>query len=145
MIEIVVAIAILAMILGLGLFISLDFAKSYNFRSERSTIVSILQKARGESINNIGQTRHGVRFESSPLKYIIFECPSVTPQCTSYTAEPTDSPIDSSYGISVTNPSLPFNVIFNQLDGTTNSTSIVVNDGTKSYTISVNSEGRIDW
>ena len=145
LIEIIISISILSMIAALGLFISLDFAKSYNFRSEKNTIVSILEKARGESINNIGKVRHGVHFQANPLKYIIFECPSLNPQCTSYTSGAADLSIDSSYGVSITSPSLPFDAIFNQLDGGSSAVSITILDGTKSSTISVNSEGRIDW
>ena len=145
LIEIIISIAILGIIAALGLFISMDFAKGYNFRSEKNVVVSLLQKARGESLNNIDQTRHGVHFQASPLKYIIFECPTATPQCASYTSNSNDLVIDPSYNVSITNPSLPFDVIFNQLDGTSNALAIVVDDGTKSYTISINAEGRIDW
>jgi len=151
--EILIAITLLVIIMMLGLFISFDFYKSYAFRSERDIIVSVLQKARNQSLNNINQTRHGVHFEETPfLKYIIFECPLGTPQCTSYTANPsTDIVIDSSYGIAITAPSLPFDVVFDQLNGScvssncTGPLTIIVSYDAKSYDISVNSEGQIDW
>ncbi len=149
LIEILVAMGIFILILTLGLLISMDFAKSFSYRSERNDIGSILQKARGESLNNINQTRHGVHFQGSPLKYIVFECPAATPQCTSYSASSSDYSLDPSYGISVLSPALPFDIIFDQINGScvncANPTSIKVSDGTKQYTISINSEGRIDW
>src|SRR5439155_93802 len=76
LIEIMIAVGILAIIATLGLFVSFDFYKGYAFRSEKSIVVSTLQKARDESLSNINQTRHGVHFGASPLQYIIFECPS---------------------------------------------------------------------
>src|SRR5438105_2008049 len=91
LIEIIIAIAILAIILTLGLFISFDFYKSYAFRSEKNIIVSVLQKARGQALNNINQARHGVSFQSG--QYIIFECKFATPQCTDYTGADTSKDI----------------------------------------------------
>ena len=161
LIEVLIAMAILVIILSLGLFISFDFYKSYAFRSEKNIVVSVLQKARSESLNNINQTRHGVHFEASPsLKYILFECPAASPQCTYYnTGSSTDIIIDSSYGASIANPlPLPFDVIFGQLSGDCIPSSgatpfacdslnqpITISYGARSYNITVNSEGRIDW
>ena len=149
LLEILVAIGILSFIFALGLFISMDFAKSYNFQSQNDMVSSVLQKARGQSVNNINQVRHGVHFQGSPLQFIIFECPSGTPQCTSYTASASDFSITPSYDISITAPSLPFDIIFDQLNGDClscgSAVNITVNDGTRSYTIEVNSEGKISW
>src|SRR5258706_4507626 len=84
LVEIAIVIILLMTIISLGLFISFDFYKNFAFRSEKSTIISILQKARSQSLNNIDEVRHGVHFAASPLTYIVFECPTATPQCTSY-------------------------------------------------------------
>ena len=154
-IELLISVAILAIILSLGLFIGFDFYKTFSFHSEKNTIVSVLQKARSQSLNNINQTRHGVRFEnSSGLKYIIFECDSVNPQCDSY-AEANIAKnilIDSSYGISINSPTLPFDVVFEQLNGdciissTFNCSDVIsINSESQSYNININNRGRIDW
>src|SRR3989344_3331593 len=103
LVEILIVVAILVVIFSFGLFISFDFYKSYSFHSEKSTIVSILQKARNQSLNNINESRHGVHFSASPLQYIIFECnPGVL--CTDYSEADTskDIIIEPSYGISIT-------------------------------------------
>lgn len=149
-VEVLIAVALLAIITSFGLFISFDFYKSYAFRSEKSTIVSVLQKARSQSLNNINQTRHGVHFQASPLQYVIFECSST---CVSYPgSSSSDIIIDSSYGISIAPPALPFDVVFDQLSGSCVSSNcsttplvITANYGAKSYNISVNNEGQIDW
>jgi|SRR3989344_3122022 len=148
LIEILVSIAILAVIASLGLFISMDFFRSYSFRSEESVIVSVLQKARSESMNNIDQSRHGVHFITG--HYVIFECPSI---CTIYPgSNSSDLIINTSYGSTISPPALPFDVIFEQLTGncvTLNCSSapltITATDNGKTQDIVVNSEGRIDW
>ena len=150
LVEILITIVILVVIFSFGLFISFDFYRSYASHSEKNIIVSVLQKARNQSLSNINQTRHGVYF-SDPLTYTIFECPSLTPQCTSYTADPsTDVTINPSYGVSVTGT--PFEVVFDQLNGScvttnclTTPLSITINADGKTQVITVNSEGRIDW
>src|SRR3989344_6188897 len=91
LIEIIISMAILATIAGLGLFMSFDFYKSYAFRGEKNTLVSVLQKARDQSLHNINQTRHGARVSTQPLlQYTLFECHASNPQCDHYTASPTD-------------------------------------------------------
>ena len=156
LIEILIAVVILVIIAILGLIISFDFYKNFSIRSERNNIVSILQKARSQSLSNISQTRHGVHFSSSPLQYIIFECDPSAPQCSDYIDADTskDIVIDPGYGISITNPTPSFDVVFDQLSGsciaspTFNCDSdnpITVSGGVNPYDINVNSEGRIDW
>lgn len=149
LIEILISVTILATLFGLGLFVSFDFYRSYALASEKNTIVSVLQKARGESLNNIGQVRHGVHFQTTaPLQYILFECPAGNPQCTNYTASASDISVPASYGITLIAP-VP-DIIFDQLSGDcvtcqNPTTTITANDGTRSYNITINSEGQIDW
>lgn len=146
LIEIVIAIAILVTIFGLGLFISIDFYKGYSLRSEKSTMVSLLSKARSQSASNINQVRHGVHF-ANPLQYILFECKANTPQCTSYSQadKKKDIVITPSYQTTITSPALPFDVVFDQLSGQTQGFTITGTDQKTPYTISINSEGRIDY
>src|ERR1044072_4262622 len=76
LIEILITIGLIGLIAALGLFISLNFYKNYSFRSERNVIVSILQKARSQSMDNIDEQRHGVHFfiNGGKLTYLLFEC-----------------------------------------------------------------------
>ena len=150
LVEVLVILAILLVIIGLGLFLSFDFYKNYAFYSEGTTIVSILQKARSQSINNIDETRHGVHFATSPLKYIIFECKSAIPQCSSYTDADTakDISMDSSYDVLLSGG---VDIVFTQLEGscvgctTSPDTTITISHDSKSYNIKINGEGKIDW
>ncbi|MEK7664226.1 MAG: prepilin-type N-terminal cleavage/methylation domain-containing protein [Patescibacteria group bacterium] len=153
LVELLVGIALLAIIVSLGLFLSFDFYRNFSVSSQANTIVSILQKARSQSLNNINQARHGVHFEdSSGLKYILFECPAGIP-CASYNLSYSGFEVKPAYGISLAN-SLPLDVIFDQLSGCLSSTvndcsqsqiTITVNGGVNPYNININSEGRIDW
>lgn len=92
-------------------------------------------------MDNINQVRHGVRFDDS-LQYIIFECNSTVPQCTSYADADVsrDLIIKPSYDIAITGT--PFDVVFEQLSGASTNTTITLNTGD---TISINEEGQIDW
>ncbi|MEK7195319.1 MAG: hypothetical protein AAB655_01345, partial [Patescibacteria group bacterium] len=71
MIEILVVMAIVTVLAGLGLWIGMDSFRGYSYRSERNRFISSLQKARLESMTNINESKHGVRVESD--KYVIFE------------------------------------------------------------------------
>jgi prepilin-type N-terminal cleavage/methylation domain-containing protein len=156
LVEIIISIGILAIILSLGLSVSMDFFRSYSFRSEKNTVVSILQNARSQSLNNIDQVRHGVHFQANPLRYVVFECklsPPATP-CTDYSGADTTKDFSITPSYSSTISGLPFDVIFDQLSGCVSSVgnncsastiTITGNDNGKTYTITINSEGRIDW
>ncbi len=148
LIELIVTIAILTIIISLGLFLSFDFYKNYSFRSEKNVIVSVLEKARDQSISNIDQLPHGVHFQSNPTQYIIFEGSSYDSNNNNNIA------INSSWGISITSPSTPFDIIFDQLSGCLSdglndcaaaTKTITIKDQQKSYNITVNSQGQIDW
>ncbi len=147
LVEVLISIGILGLIAGLGLFISFDVYRHGTFHSEQGEIVSILQKARSQSINNIDQVRHGVHFQSNPLTYILFECPSGTPQCSSYTASSSDVSVTASNNVSVTS-TLPMDIIFSQLSGDciscVSAQTLTVNNGPSTNSITINSEGRID-
>jgi type II secretory pathway pseudopilin PulG len=144
LIEILVSMGILILIIGLGMVVSLDFFRSSSFQSEQEVIVSALQKARSESMNNIDQMRHGVRLTNS--QYIIFECSG---SCTTYPGSASsDIILKPDYPITFT--PAPADVVFDQLSGdcvgcTPSDIDIHANDGTKNFTINVNSEGRINW
>jgi len=148
LIEILISLGILSLIVALGLFISFDFYRNYSFRSERNTIVSILQKARSQSMDNINQVRHGVYF-ADPLEYIVFECDFNTPQCVSHDHADTskDLVIKPAYGSTVSG--IPMNVVFDQLSGNcvtcSGTQTVTVNDQGQAKNITISNEGRIDW
>ncbi len=151
LIELLISMAILITMFSLGLFVSFDFYQSYAFGAARNDMVSILQKARSQSQNNINQTRHGVHFQNNPsVQYVLFACPTQNPECTSYIPSASDMIFDSSYAISFAAPtSLPADIIFDQLDGNCvtcqQSITLRLQQSNKYDTITINGEGQIDY
>lgn len=139
LIEILIAIAIITILAGMGLWISMDVYRNYSYRSEKETFISAIQKARLESMVNLNESAHGIRVESD--KYIIF-------RGSSYSASSSfNRTIVPSGPVTITgNPSLPQDIVFDQLSGTTSSSgTLTVSDSVRTAVISINNEGQISW
>lgn len=137
LIEVVIGMAIIAFLAGLGLFLSMDFYRGYSFNYERSLIVASLQKARSRAMANINQTPHGVYFDNDTHHYVIF-------QGTDY--EHRDTTKDESFSASRTIvPSGLQEVVFEQLSGNAASTTLSLSGEGKTAPISINGEGAIIW
>ncbi len=134
--EVLVVIAILAVLSGLGLFVSIDFYKSYTFYSERNIVVSAIQKARSQSLANINESKHGVYFGTN--NYVIFQGENYASRSPDY-----DEIIQANSP--VTHSGLT-EIVFEQLSGFPAVTgAIALSDGIRSLTISIENEGRINW
>jgi len=148
LIEIVVVIAILGMILVFGLITNLNSFQRDTFRSEQSTLVSILEKARNRSMNNIFGSSHGVCYIAP--NYIIFRGrTNCLPTSSVDELIPANTNIANLSNFSTTFPT----VIFSQLAGRlvpqltpiNNELIIHMTDGIKSADIKINNEGTINW
>jgi prepilin-type N-terminal cleavage/methylation domain-containing protein len=136
LIEILIAMAILALILGLGYFAGFDFYKNYALDSEKDLLMSILRKARSQAINNVGAAAHGVSVNGS--WYTIFYGNSYASRNAQY-----DENIRKAPGITLSGLN---EVVFAPLTATsTASGTITLNNGKKSFFIDINYEGRISW
>lgn len=135
LLEVMIVIAIVGVLAGFGLFVSMGFYKSYSFNSERNLVVSILEKARNQAVDNFNQSAFGVRFEAG--RYIIF-------QGTAYVnGDPNNEILNAQPAITNNGP---LEIVFSQLSGETATPgSITITDGTRSSAITVNNEGGIDW
>lgn len=135
-IEILISVAIMAIIFSLGLIFGVDFFRNYIISSERDMLVSILSKARSQAANNISQSAHGVYITSSD--YIIFQGNSYSGRDQNY-----DQKIPASSAISKSGPS---EIVFSQLSAESNASgTIILSNSQKTLAISVNNEGKIDW
>lgn len=135
--EILVVMGIMVVLSTLGLLVGLDFYKSYAFNSERDLVVSMLQKARNQSLANINQKPHGVKIE--PGKYIVFEGLSYATRIQSADQEFLAHP-----GIQTDPPNME--VVFEQLSGDAiPSLNFQLKNDKRSEPIEVNSEGGINW
>ena len=142
LIEVIVVIGLLGLIAAIGLFISFDFYKSYSFRSEKSVVISALQKARGQALANINQSNHGVHYGSGADCHLFSKCYVIFEGNTFNAGSDSNNEIQAVSAVSVNWTS---DVLFNQLDGAANSVTITLTQDTRSITITTNNEGRIDW
>ena len=142
LIEIIIVISIIGFIISFGLIISLDSYRKYYFRSERTIIVSVLERARSRAMNNLYESPHGVCYISP--NYVIFRGKTCTTGLGTNELLSANSSIADASNFSVTFPT----IVFNQLGGTTTPAvlpPITVTDGISSANITINYEGRIDW
>ena len=149
LIELLVVIGIFTILTTLGLFLSFDFYRTYSFNAERSTLVSVLTKARSQSLVNIDGQEHGVHVEAG--KYVAFQddAPAM------YTdGDANNLVIPTGSATTVTGDT---EIVFERLTGKarraggsacgddTNPCEITLSAQSISKIVTINSEGRIDW
>lgn len=146
--EVVVAIGLLFLIGSFAILVDVNAYRSYLYSGERDLVLNVLQKARSQAINNVclgtgcsGGKAHGVHF--GPGKYVVFQENVYDPFA------PTNVEVSSDSFLQIkdhTSGNSSFEVVFNQLDGSTAGTAIDISDEFHhSDQITINSEGRIDW
>lgn len=135
LLELLIVMAILAILIGGGWFLSLDFYRGYIFRAERDLLVQVLIKARNQAMVNLNGSAHGVRIEQGSL--ILFSGSQYIPGNSQNLVVPANSAIRNG-GLQ--------EVVFSQLTGEVESAGdlILTYEG-YSTKISLNKEGRIDW
>lgn len=147
LIEIMVVIGIFVLIMSLGLVTTFSSFKGTIFRSERSTLVSVLDRTRSRAMNNYYESSHGVCYDnSSPNSpnYIIFR------GNTFVSGSPTNETLSSSPAVAITSSPNTFlcssgGIVFSQLTGNSPAVSITLTEDGKTSVVSTNIVGRIDW
>lgn len=146
LIEMMVAIGILIAIFSFGIFLSINSYKGYIFRSEKSVLISVLERARSRAINNMFESNHGVCFVSP--NYIIF----IGNSC--ITGQATNEIIPANTSLSMSGLSESSPVVFEQLSGklvpqiSPFSQEYIITleqEGRTPETITINNEGRVNW
>lgn len=131
--EMIMVVAIMAIMLAAGLPATFDFYLNYQFDSEYDTAVSAFRLARNLAMVNYNESDHGVYLADE--EFIVF-------QGTTYATRDTSK--DRSYPrasvITITGSS---ELVFTALSGQTASTTYAVSDGRKSRDIFINSEGLV--
>lgn len=136
LIEVLVVMAIVVFFTGMGLFLGTDVYRSGLFNSDTDTIVTILQRARSQSLNNINGSAHGVRIDAGG--HTLFEGSSYLTRDTSK-----DELIPAGSGLSFSGPT---EIVFSQLSGESSASgSLSITNGAKTTTLNINYEGRIDF
>ncbi len=138
LLELLIVIALIAVISTLGLLVGMDFYRTYAFSYERQVVVSALEKARNQALSNINQARHGVYFAGG--NYVIFQGLTYASRNMAFDQVISASPALSHSGMQ--------EVVFSQLSGdaVVTGSPLQLSDGlTHNVTISINSEGQINW
>ena len=136
LIEIAIVIGIISFLAAFGVIVGLDSYSRYVFHSDADTAVAMLQKARSEAINNIGESPHGVYFGNA-ANLILFSGASFAARNPAYDLKLAKSKTGSFGGAA--------EVVFSQLSGITTDANITISDGIRNVTITINNEGGIDW
>ncbi len=138
LIELIVVVALLSLITGVGIVMSYSSIARANVIQERDTLVSLLLSgARARALANINESSHGVHIDAANHRYILFEG-------TSYPNN--------------TEPSVAFNedliiaassddIIFEQRSGNvlSGNGAITLTLNGRDIMFDINEAGRIDW
>ncbi len=136
LIEILIVMAIFGMILSFGLTINTNLLWGDSFQSERSTIVSVLERARSQAMANLYNADHGVCYVEP--NYIIF----TGDNCVSSDSELIPANTNISSNASTT---FPAKIVFERLTGKTIDANIHLTDDTRTADIKINNVGTINW
>ena len=135
LVEILIVTALLASLGGLAVVVSMATYRSYTFLSEQDLLISLLQKARSQSLNNLNQAPHGVYLDMDA--YTLFEGSNYARR-------------DQAQDLSFSRNSNYFlngltEIVFAQISATTTSGEIILDDHIHpKATISLNYEGQIN-
>lgn len=137
LIEIIITVALFTLMVGLGLFMSMEAYRGATRRSERDVIVSMLERARSRAMANIDESSWSVCYVDP--NYIIAK------GATCDDAHAVDR-VEANPVVVADSTFSGFPVEFAQLTGnvSTNKTITVVQAG-KDEPITINHEGRINW
>ena len=133
--EILIVISLFFILAGFGLAISMDAYRSFNFASDRDLLVSLLQKARSQSLNNVNQSPHGVYIAAA--SYVLF-------QGSNYISRDQSEDLIFPHSADLSLSGLP-EVIFTPLSATTSAGNIILDDHIHPQSaISLNGQGQIN-
>jgi prepilin-type N-terminal cleavage/methylation domain-containing protein len=143
LIEVLVVLGIVSVLLSSTLFFNFDTYRGDAFRAEGKILQSLLQTARADAMNNIGQQPHGVALHPDGYNgYVIFEGEDYA-----HADIHTLVQIPESYHISLSLDS-PHEIVFSQLSGDADfQGEIILIDAERqaSTSIYINYEGNISY
>jgi len=145
LIEIAVVVGLFAMLIALGLIMSMDVWRGSSFRSEQDIVVSLLYKARSRAISNINESSHGLYIDKQNEEYIVFEGDN-------YVGAVDEIPFDMSNGFTFEDGPVgdtcdadSCEVVFDARTGATDGESFLMSGQGKSREVVINPEGGITW
>jgi prepilin-type N-terminal cleavage/methylation domain-containing protein len=140
-IEVLLVMALVAFVAGMGLTVSFSSIAQSNAVQERDLLASLLISARARALANVNEREHGVHIDST--EYIIFEVDAgddFADRDTDY-----DRVVERNDAVDI--DPMDSEIIFEQLSGNV-STGIgdyTITQGENEQVVSINAAGRIDW
>ncbi len=135
LIEILIALTIVALTVGVGLPVSLSSYRISIFREDLRLVTRLLGEARTQAMQYQEATSHGVKIE--PSQVISFTGPHYTARLISNRLFPIDLKLEDKDDAEI---------VFQPLTGSlSQSLSLTFTNGTTSKTININAEGVIDY
>ena len=133
--EVIIVIAIVAVVASFGSAFSLNSISRSNLISERDLLVSLLTQARAQALANVHESPHSVHIDTE--RYVLYEG-------TSYSfGNPTNRVVPKVSQATITGVAT---VTFAQLTADVASAgTVTIAGGVESYDIEINSSGRINW
>jgi Tfp pilus assembly protein PilE len=148
MVEILVVMGIFIVLMGIGGVIGFNAYKGYLFRSERSTAVSVLERARSRAMANYYESKHGVCYNQTTHSYELFKGSTCVFGSSDNEIIPGNPNASTTLGV----------MVFDQLTGNPNPSpsgtedgcdedekSILIKESDKESYICINNVGRINW
>lgn len=135
--------AIFSMILAIGLFANVQTFRGAVYRSEVSTIVSLLERARSRAMANSFQTQWSVCYVAP--NYVVVKGSTCN---TTAIYDSVSANVEVAAASDFVNPAKFPVIVFQQLSGDTTTSadiSLVVLQDSQSSTITINHEGSIIW
>ena len=136
-VEISVVIGLFAILISLGLLMSMDVWRGSSMQSEQDIVLSLLYKARSRAISNINESDHGLYIDDAADEYVIFEGSSYSP------ADPNNLPFDMDDNFDFGGS--PISIVFAGRTGVTTGYLFTMTGQGKSRTFDINEEGGITW
>ena len=134
LIEILIALAILTLLLGITLPLGWDFYTTTTLQSERDTLAS-LSRARGHALTNRNSAPHGIALAAQT--FTLFQGASYAARTPQY-----DEPFPRTSSVVITGPS---EIIFTPLTGETSPATFTLTLGNKNRSVTVNQEGMMEY
>lgn len=134
LVEIIVVVAIAAVLLGFGIPLTWDFYVQSALRAERFNAVMYLRAARTRAMSNKGETAHGVAVTAD--NFVIFEGPNYAMRNVAR-----DQLFPRSPGIAATGT---IEMAFSQLSGRSASSTLLLVNSAGGAAVRVNAEGLIE-
>lgn len=143
LIEVTIVVAILALIGSTSVFFTAAHLKQASLESQRRLLVTALQTARSNAMNNIQESPHGVAIYPSGIKgYVLFVGQNYSGRQVKH-----DTAFIETYPVTISTSS-PAEIIFSQLSGDANYEGKVILNNTNqnsSTSVTINHEGKIGW